>query len=301
MDSNLPVYFIRHNSTWDFPNVPNDFTQELFLQREIAIDFFWDPKWDLAGMISEIWDEDKYSRNGKTAIRYFNELNNKSGIMVAAYAGVDEMLIGEIEIGSKYLKYDSTKHPLGRLKTLKFKKDACKVVTFHDFSLPFLIAPPYGTIVRWGMGEKAVLSYLSQGDMPFDNLNMYSAWHLEVLAEEFLRRRGILSHTYYKVGKSMKAYDIVGCDHSGAPLLVQVKFDCPIKTIANFFEDVDETARKSALKPRGIFVIGKQGIKSQLPPELRANVIELAEILKEFKKEENYLSRLLTGRIFEAK
>ncbi len=300
MDSNLPVYFIRHNSTWDFPNVPRDYPQQLFLQREIAVDFFWDPKWDLTGMISEVWDEDKYTRKGKTAIRYFNELDNNSGIMVAAYAGVDEMLIGEIEVGSKYLKYDSARHPLGRLKTLKFKKDESQVVTFNDFSLPFLIAPPYGTLVRWGMGEKAVLSYLSQGEMAFDNPEMYSAWHLEVLAEEFLRRRGILNHTYYKVGKSMKAYDIVGCDHSGQPLLAQVKFDCPIKTITDFFAEVDETAKKSALKPQGIFVIGKQGIKSQLSPEMRVNVVELAEILEDFKKEPDYLSRLLTGRIFKA-
>lgn len=299
MVQNAAVYFIRHNSNWKFDDIPRDIAKDLFESREIAIDFEWKDEWDIPGNEGEVWIPERYEGKGKTAIRYFNELNEISGIMVATYAGVDEMLIGEIAVGSRDLKYASAAHPNGRLKTLQFKKETCRVITLNDFSLPFLIAPPFGTIVRWTMGERAVRAYLSAGSMQIENPDMYSAWHLEVLAGEFLRKRNLLKYAYYKTGKSMKDYDIVGCDALGETVLVQVKYDCDVETIMKFFDKVKSESSQVNNKLNGIFVVGKSGMKANIPIEARKNVIELEEILDEFKQENGYLTRFLSGRITE--
>jgi hypothetical protein len=215
------VIFIRHN--WDQPELI-EYNKQLYSDQKIAIHF------DRGGL-----DESRYKGAGKTAIAKFKQANRESALVVAAYEEIDSILLGKISVGS--LRTEEVQLDVSReLKTLLLHD--CVEVKFSDFPTLFLIQPPYGTIVEWKMGKKAVNAYYNfrmsgSKERPI-SLEFLSPWQLEILCEEYLREKLVLKHKLFATGKFMKGFDVVGLGCKGEHILAQVKHSGTKKQFSEF-------------------------------------------------------------------
>lgn len=274
METPLPVYFIRHNWDAEWQGV----VDTLFASKMIGIHY------EEIRPPADPFDPNAYNnKKGRAAIRHLNDCSNKSALIVASYRGYDSIYIGLSEVGSKRTQ-DINNH---QIKCLKLCNDV-RAVLQNDFPLPFLIAPPFLAMVRWKMGEAAVnLFYrnetLENAEM---DLCLLSPWHLEILAEEWLRRKNLLSRKLFKTGSSMKGLDLVGFSPEGKYIVAQVKHSCDEQAISDFFKKVD--ALQGAA---GYFFVSKSKVKDD-------RIISLETIFEEFRREEpDYLRALVLARL----
>lgn len=219
------VYFIRHkwNEQW------NTIVDYLFDKRLIAIHFDNNLK----------WDPKKYTSKGpKSAFNALTNLSATGGIVIARYQTKDEALIGEIAPGATKEIHDRPDSN-GSLKELKILQlQNWHSFTINEFSLPFLLSAGQGTISRWHMAEKAVnavYNHITQNKAGFSNIKqippsmeLLSGWHYEVLCEEWLREKNIISRKLFKTGGSLACYDLVAIGpaiNNSQIIYCQVKYD----------------------------------------------------------------------------
>lgn len=209
----LPVFFIRHADTWTGANaVPG-----LLAENRVGIMYDGGRSWDPAD----------YEKSGKTAFRYLTQwLDDRPCLVVASYSlkGQDNVVTLGVSVpGSKELR--------GTVKTVQLRD--VRRLTISDFSLPFLVPPRGGTLVRWHKGTQgARWVYENTGKRPgLTELWSYSPFHFELLAAEWLRDHGVLRRQSYRVGSSMKTHDVVGEGDGGKPVLAQVKYDTSSKVV----------------------------------------------------------------------
>lgn len=219
------VYFIRHTSNWGTNNSGQLIVDWLFDNSYVAVHFDNIKSWN---------PDDYVEKFGNTAIRYFNTLNSSSGehVVVAYYAGSNIILIGEPEPNSKRFYDDLMKSNNNSLKLLKLKN--IQKVSIGEFPLPFLLAPLKGTLVEWHQGKVPVNAYL--GNIQYDLMNptFYSPFHLEIIVEEWLRRKDLLFRKLFKTGGYLKDIDIFGVDSNYKTILVQVKYHSSEKQFKQF-------------------------------------------------------------------
>lgn len=215
--STLPVYFIRHN--W-YENNRTKIIDELYGKREIAIHF------ENKGL-----DLDEYIEKGaKSALNNLINASQTDCIIVAAYKNKANILMGKpnkagITIETRFS--DDGKEQI-ELKIIQLEASSYEVKP-EDMPLLSVLQPPFATMVQWHMGEIAVNSYYeylesgqSQGAKPV-RWELLSAWHWEILCEEWLRIKNELKFKLFKTGKSMKHLDIIGKSFNGKLVLAQVK------------------------------------------------------------------------------
>ncbi len=154
----------------------------------------------------------------------------------------------------------------------------------QDFSLPFLIAPPFLTMAKWEMGKQAVNSFYFN-ETPELTLDLLEPRHSEILAEEWLRRNKLLLYKLYRTGETMKDFDIVGLNEKNELVVVQVKYDCKNSEIEDFIEKV-ELMRNT----NGYFFTKKDDFKHK-------SVFSLNKIFNDFNNDKEYLSALISGRL----
>jgi len=218
----MKVFYIRHN--WKNRDDYDRITKELFDNERIGV-HFKDTGHENAFNAKSY----KEYRAGVVAINYLNECNDYSCLIVASYKDIDKILIGKPKLGSKHCRKINNKE----IKTLKLTET--RKITISDFALPFLIAPPFSTFVHWSMAEKAVNTFYSNKEKIIQP-DMLSAWHWEILCEEYLRRKNVLNMKLYHTGKSMKSFDIVGLDKNNNMIIAQVKYRAKKIEIEEFFD-----------------------------------------------------------------
>lgn len=298
------VYFIRHNwNKEDKLNKDNSkiINERLFNEKRVAIHFN-DTKFDNDND-SKYFEEDYYNDSeknnkekvGKNAIRLLNECYANDGIIVTKYKDVekDKILIGKMKKDSKLaipIKIYSDKK--GKEKTDFIAKtiqlENPKEITIDMFPLPFLIAPPFVTIIKWESARKAISTYFNNDEKVLEK-DLISPWHWEVLVEEYLRKVGILDLKLFSTGKTMEKFDIVGLTKSKELVLVQVKYTAKKHEYAKFIEYTQtlNTTHKYfyTLTPH-----------SQLNEKSNSNFWyyrNLSDVYEYFKKDESYLKRMI--------
>lgn len=272
----LPVYYIRHNwKDQKFEPVINT----LFEDHKIGIHFENTQKYQ-----NNPFDPNSYSKiAGKTSIKYLNKCNESDSLIVASYRGHKKILIGISENSSKDLFFsDDTE-----IKYLKLTN--VKEVAIDNFPLPFLIAPPFSTFVEWHMGKIPVNTFyfnLKKSEV----IEMLSPWHLEILAEEWLRKNSIIKYKLYNTGKTMKSFDIVGIDDENNLIAVQVKHKCNNNEVIDFFESID------SMKNVKCFFITIE-IKGKVPDKILSDkrLIIFKNVNKDFSNDKKYLEKLYYG------
>ncbi|NMX21959.1 hypothetical protein C5S30_05920 [ANME-1 cluster archaeon GoMg4] len=271
----LPVYYIRHN--WkeeEYQTIINT----LFEDHKVGIHFE-----NTKENQKDPFDPNSYhERAGKTSINCLNECNKVESLIVAAYKHHDKILIGKSETSSKGLFF-SNDIEIKYLKLTDFKK-----VTIDAFPLPFLIAPPFSTFVKWHMGKISVNTFFFKKEKSF-KIEMLLPWQLEILAEEWLRKKDIIKYKLYKTGGQMKSFDIVGVDDENNPIYVQVKHECSENTVNKFFGEID-----SMENVKGYFftikIIGK--VPDKISDE---GLITFKEVINDFRNDKKYLEKLCYG------
>lgn len=262
------VFYIRHN--WGLGEF-SGLNQRLFDSKKICIHY---------EDVVNPFDRKQYrGSTAKTAIDYINRVSDHETLIVASYAGQEEMLIGISVLGSKYIETVEN----SQLKVIQLR-DA-KVVRRHEFPLPFVIPPPFSAFVRWRMGEAAVNSfYFEQAQEP--KLNMLLPWHLEILSEEWLRKQKLLRHKIFQTGKYMKDFDIVGVNTDGEYVIAQVKYRATDAEVDHFFKQAEPLAGKNSF-----FFAG-----NRLAYAGSGRVIHLQEVFDEFTEAEpEYIQHLYLG------
>jgi hypothetical protein len=266
----MTVYFIRHN--WDGPQW-TQVISTLFQANRVGVHF------DEVQPPADPFDPNQYSEKaGRTAIRYLSQCSDEQALVVGAYRNHDRILIGLSEVNSKQaLSINGI-----QIKSLQLTN--VRTITMDEFPLPFLIAPPFSTMVQWDKGTLAVNSfYFNQN--PELAVDLLSPWHLEILAEKWLRRRGLLTRKLYKTGKSMKDMDIVGISPHGRYVVAQIKFSCKDEVISAFFERVQQLHNTF-----GYFFTKDSVMQHE-------RLILLTNVFDEFQNEQSYLRGLIFGRL----
>jgi len=219
------VFYIRHN--WK-ENLFDSISNELFKENKIGVHF---------EKVNDFKNPDAYNyKSARTSINYMNECNDNDNILVvASYKFQDVIFIGKPEKGSFRVEDINKK----QIKTIKLKD--IKKIKINDFSLPFLVAPPFATMVHWKMGEKAVNSfYYKSKNKPITvTLDMLLPWQMELLCEEYLREQKILNSKLYQTGKYMKDFDIVGTGKDSKIVIAQVKYKSTPEVITEFFKQCE--------------------------------------------------------------
>ena len=263
----MNVVFIRHN--WDSPEY-DDINDYLFSSESIGIHF--------QDISVDPFDPNSYNKNGaaRTSIKILNKCDRDETLVVARYKGKKEILVGITEIGSKCVWNSRVEK---QIKTLKLKN--VKHASFSDFALPFVVAPPFSTIVNWKMGQFATNVYYFglQTDISVEN---FLPWQLEILVEEWLRQKNKLEHLIFQTGKYMEDFDIVGLSKVNTPVIAQVKYHSNRKQVEDFFRLVE-----SIPNAKGWFFAGNPGIDSR--------VSSIEDILLEMDR--NYIESLISGKI----
>lgn len=273
MSEPMKVFYIRHN--WKNRDDYDRITKELFDNKRIGV-HFKDTGHENAFNAKCYKD----NRAGVVAINYLKECNeNPSCLIVAFYKGIDKILIGKPERGSKECRKINNKE----IKTLDLTQT--REITISDFAHPFLIAPPFSTFVHWSWGEKAVNTFYSNKEKIIQP-EMLSPWHWEILCEEYLRRKNDLNMKLYHTGKSMKSFDIVGLDKNNNMIIAQVKCSANKIQIEEFFDLASKFHNAKSL----FFTFKEVG-------DFRDNVIDLDDVFNFFitEREKEYLSKLIYG------
>ena len=275
MEESMTVYFIRHN--WDGPEW-TPVIQYLFENNKIKIGVHFDNVQPPA----DPFDPNQYAqRAAKTAIRYLNECSRNQHLVVSSYRNQNEILIGLSKVNSK----DTQLINGYQIKYVQLTN--VRRIQIDEFPLPFLIPPPYATIVRWNMGELAVNSFYFKKE-PELTLDLLSPWHLEILVEEWLRRKQLLSRKLFKTGGAMKEMDIVGISPQGGYIVAQVKYSCTDNLIEEFFQKINLLHNTV-----GYFFTVNPNNHVQ-----HERLIDLQDVFDDFLREEqNYLRKLIFGRL----
>lgn len=272
----LPVYYIRHN--WKDKKFQH-IIDTLFEDHKIGIHFE-----DTQKFQKDPFNPNSYIKPaGKTSIKYLNECNKIESLIVAGYKKHDKILIGKSETSSKGL-FVSNDTEIKYLKLTNVKE-----VTIFDFHLPFLIAPPFSTFVQWHMADDQVRTFFFDQEKSFneEKIKMLSPFHLEILAEEWLRKKHIIKYKLYRTGEYMKSFDIVGVDDENHLIAVQVKHTCNKDDVNEFFDKIDSGKNKNI---KGYFFTNK--IKDKVPDE---RLITFDCVIKDFSNDKNYLQKLYYG------
>lgn len=270
----LPVYYIRHN--WKEPEFQT-IIKTLFEDHKIGIHFENTQKDQ-----KDPFDPNSYNKSaGKTSIKYLNACNESESLIVAGYRDHDRILIGKSETSSRGLWSPND------IEIKYLKLTDVKEVTIDDFLLPFLIAPPFLTFVKWHVGNKPVRTFFFAKKKLF-KIEMLSPWQLEILAEEWLRKRGIIKYKLYKTGKYMKLFDIVGVDDKCNPIAVQVKYTCSKKEVNEFFDKID-----SLKNVKCYFIYKEIKDKDKILDDER--LITFKSVINDFSNDEEYLEKLCYG------
>jgi len=276
------VYFSRHQDPWQAAD-GTDILKWLWENERIGICYTGDGG----------WEEKNYNRAGKYALRHMMKLNSVPLVVVAAYPGLFNQYheSPRIRIGT------SIPHSraifFNKIKSVALHIH--KEVGIEDFPLPFLIPPPFYALVKWPSASRAVLAFLNDENIPIDAIESYTGWHLEVVAEEWLRTTGSLVRKYYKTGGSMKFFDLIGETVDGHPVLVQVKYKTKQIILERFVDVVEEVPNAV-----GYFIVAQpDGLSS--PRGVRTTVVTLGEILSSSAFMEPsvraWLRRLLSGNL----
>lgn len=273
----LPVYYIRHNL--DVPEFKT-IIDTLFEDRKIGIHFENTQKYQ-----KDPFDPNSYNKSaGKTSIKYLNECNESESLIVAGYRDHDRILIGKSETSSRGLWSPNDRE----IKYLKLTD--VKEVTIVDFPSLFLIAPPFSTFVKWHKGKESINAFFFDQKKSF-KIEMLSPWQLEILAEEWLRKKGIIKYKLYKTGGYMKSFDIVGVDDENNPIYVQVKHECDKNTVNKFFDKID-----SMKNVKGYFFTIK--IADKEPDKIlddKRLILFKKSVINDFSNDEEYLEKLCYG------
>jgi hypothetical protein len=269
-----PVYYIRHN--WKGQKYQT-IIKTLFEDHKIGIRFEDTQKYQKDPFDPKSYD----TRAGKTSIKYLNECNESESLIVAAYKDHNEILIGKSETSSIGLWSPND------IEIKYLKLTDVKEVTIDDFLLPFLIAPPFSTFVKWHVGDIPVKTFFFAKKKLF-KIEMLSPWQLEILAEEWLRKRGIIKYKLYNTGKYMKLFDIVGVDNKCNHIAVQVKYTCSKKEVNEFFDKID-----SLKNVKGYFIYKEIKDKDKILDDER--LITFKSVINDFSNDEEYLEKLCYG------
>lgn len=273
-----PPFFIRHKHAWEhaWEHEGENVLDRLWNEDRIAVCFDGKRSWE---------PSDYKEKGGPSAIRYLNAMNEHPHTVVAQFDGRQTMRIGRSVPGTKDFW-------AGHLKTIRLTD--IRDFKIAEFSHPFLLAPPHATLVRWPAGARAVRCFYEEGhDLPVDRADSYLPWQLEVLAEEWLRRRGYLVRKYLPTGGSMKTFDIVGEGPTSGLVLAQVKHHAKPAQLEGFARDVSQQA-----DVRAFFIVGQaSGVEQERLGE--ATLVTLQQMLEDFatSADRPYLRRLLSGRL----
>lgn len=266
------VFYIRHN--WNH----SDFAAlnpRLFAERKIAVHY---------QEAAEPFNRDHYhSSSAKTAIDYINRASAQETLIVAAYAGIDKILIGLSCPGSKGVEECQG----NQLKVVQLRK--VREVSRHEFLLPFVVPPPHAAFVRWHMGERAVLRFY-RNERDAIGLDMLLPWHLELLCEEWLRKQQRLHRKLFHTGKTMQDFDIVGLDPQGEYLIAQVKHKASAAAVHDFFSKAAPFFDHDAARlRRGALFFAGHAPQDAEPGQ----IIPIEKVIAEFERDEpGYLAAL---------
>ncbi len=174
-------------------------------------------------------------------------------------------------------------------------------IKIHDFPLPFVMAPPFGTAVRWKMGERAINSFYrrSSGENKSERevrLDYLTAWQLEVLCEEWLRKNGHLQFKVFHTGKFLKDFDIVGIDKQGRSLYAQVKYSASSKDVEKFFRTVKGFEKDKVHGSKLFFFAKESDLVSMKSKAEGIELVSIEDVFESFKSEKRFLEYLTYGQ-----
>jgi hypothetical protein len=234
----------------------------------------------------DTWDSSKYEETfGPTAIDYLNRFNEDSNlIIVASYQDEDEILIGKPKINSKFFFRERfNQDDLPYLKCIEM--EIIRKVKISEFPQAFILAPQQGTLVQWHQGKIAVNAYLNLIEYDTLNPNFYLPYQLEILAEEYLRKKNLLKAKLFKTGGYLKDLDTLGIDNENNQVLVQVKFKASELEFTKFQNIADQFPKSKS------YFFSTNIPKSKTSYTFKHVSIE--DVLEFFKEEKFYLEKLI--------
>lgn len=230
------IYYARHVNSWPKDGGTNQFTPEFFFnQKAIAIHF----------VKKESWDPEEYRghRNqGPSAIRYMNLCNGDNGkkdILVFASYRIDKklrVLMGRPRLGSKcFLSQHLGMAGVPEVKMLFL--DEVREITPREFPYAFLLAPKQSTFVHWDQCELVINRWMENDSLKDRDLlepKTYLPASIEVLCEEYLRRKGLLTRKLTRTGSNLKFFDIIGINPHRELVYAQVKERSTARIVKTF-------------------------------------------------------------------
>lgn len=277
------IYFARHVHEWNPEGLSGSFIEFMYRNKAVGIHF--------KGI--ESWNPDDYvglKNQGPSAIEYMNRCNTGDAerYIFASYkiGREHKVLMGRPKAGSKCFLREhlgvSTATPI----KLLFLEDDAIALQRSQFPFAYLLAPKQSTFVRWYQCEKVANAFIH--NTPYDLLDpdFYLPWALEIICEEYLRRKGLLEYKLYKSGGNLKDLDIVGLTRDGNRVLAQVKYKSNRDQFDSFLRLCQEFGNGDFY-----FFFGN---RLDVPISNNVRCIQLADVLSEFKDAKDYLQRLIT-------
>lgn len=217
------VYFARHNwSSEDYSPI----IEKLFSERSVGVHFKDIPSGrnplDPLSYTEASTDNEKVKNYGQREIRYLNKLNTreKEKIVISVYRNKQEGFMGNV--ASDSLTVDTSNQKQIKLVRL----DNVVKFTVADFPLPFLVPPPFSTLVKWERGGnacKAMYSHL-RNNTPIElSLDLLTPRATELMCDEYLRRTDGMKYTIFPSGGTLRGIDIMGVSKNERLILAQVK------------------------------------------------------------------------------
>lgn len=276
------IYFARHVHDWTIKTMSGSFIKYLYEQKAIAVQF----------NRVESWDQQDYrgSKNqGPSAIKYINECSadNKKRYIFASYKIQNDhkVIMGRPKKNSKCFlrEHLGVKEELP-IKLLFLEPNSNDVLQ-SQFPFAYLLAPKQSTFVRWSQCEKIANSFIEGSAYNPIEPDSYLPWALEVICEEYLRKRGLLQFKLYKCGGSLKDFDIVGLDQHGGRVVAQVKNRSTQGEIDRFSSSSNELGAGSYY-----FFAGNICNEDRWP---NINLVSIQDVLREFQACGDYLQKLM--------
>jgi hypothetical protein len=274
------VFFARHVHDWDCDEIIGSTIKYLYEKQAIAIHF--------NGILS--WDPEDYKENkqGPSNIKYMNDCNeNPDNIIVAYYKFENQykVLIGNPKRHSKcfideFLSQNINSPPLKIL----FLENVLEV-TVEEFPFPYLLAPQQGTFIHWKQGEKPVNAFLKNIKYDTSDPDFYLPWTLEIICEEWLRKKSLISHKLFKTGGYLKSFDVVGVNNKNELIIAQVKHTASKNDIKIF----EEIIKKFSNAEFYFFLKNIDVCQSNR----NYTVVSITEVIDSFSNEVDYLERLI--------
>ena len=227
MGKQKAVYFIRHK------NFSSEVFESLKNKKLIAIDF---------GMsIDASFENIEYESNAhKTAVRYFLDLNEKGGLVVAHYGNDQYVTVGDISRGTQI-------EPFMHFR-MSLEYTPKKTLHFADYPVLSTVWPQQGTmcIPRTPFFQEIVPAIIGNKPLKLERRLLHTKM-LEQLCVEYLYKADLgddkLDYCILRPGKTAPVIDIAGVTCGGKKLYAQVKAN-KIGSVArnNFEEFVSESS-----------------------------------------------------------